>query len=40
VPNELHQFRNTSDTPLKFLCLVPNSSYDKPVSMAAECGEK
>jgi quercetin dioxygenase-like cupin family protein len=40
VPNELHQFRNTSDTPLKFLGLVPNSSYDKPVSMAAECGEK
>ncbi len=40
VPNEVHQFRNTGTTPLKFLCLVPNSSYDKPVSMAAECGEK
>ena len=40
VPNEVHQFRNTGATPLKFLCLVPNSSYDRPVSMAAECGEK
>ena len=40
VPNEVHQFRNTGETPFKFLCLVPNSSYDRPVSMAAECGEK
>jgi quercetin dioxygenase-like cupin family protein len=39
VPNEPHQFQNTGSTPLKFLCLVPNSSYDKPISMAAECGE-
>lgn len=22
-PNELHQFRNTGTTPLKFLCLIP-----------------
>ena len=40
VPNEVHQFKNTGASPLKFLCLVPNSSYDQPVSMAAECGEK
>lgn len=40
VPNEVHQFRNTGSTPLKFLCLVPNSSYDLPVSMAAECAER
>ncbi len=38
-PNDVHQFRNTGTTPLKFLCLVPNSSYDLPVTMAAECGE-
>ncbi len=24
APNEVHQFRNTGDVPLKFLCLVPN----------------
>jgi len=23
-PNETHQFRNTGEVPLKFLCLVPN----------------
>jgi quercetin dioxygenase-like cupin family protein len=40
VPNEVHQFRNTGSTPLKFLCLVPNASYDKPISMAAECAER
>lgn len=39
VPNEVHQFRNTSDKPLKFLCLVPNSSYDRPITVAAECSE-
>jgi len=39
VPNEVHQFLNTSAGPLKFLCLVPNSSYNLPVSMAAECAE-
>ena len=26
VPDEVHQFKNTGDTPLKFLCLVPNSA--------------
>ena len=40
APNEVHQFQNTSDKPLKFLCLVPNSSYNLPVQMAAECAEK
>lgn len=24
VPNELHQFKNTSDRKLEFLCLIPN----------------
>jgi len=37
APNDVHQFRNTGDAPLKFLCLVPNSSVGQPVSMAAEC---
>ena len=23
-PNDLHQFRNSSEKPLKFLCLIPN----------------
>jgi quercetin dioxygenase-like cupin family protein len=40
IPNEVHQFRNTGSTPLKFLCLVPNSSYNLPVSMAAECADR
>jgi quercetin dioxygenase-like cupin family protein len=38
VPNEVHQFRNTGAAPLKFLCLVPNSSKGAPVTMA-ECGK-
>ncbi len=38
VPDEIHQFRNTGPVPLKFLCLVPNSSLNQPVTMAPECG--
>jgi quercetin dioxygenase-like cupin family protein len=38
TPGEVHQFRNTGSVPLKFLCLVPNSSVTQPVSVAAECG--
>jgi quercetin dioxygenase-like cupin family protein len=37
TPNEVHQFRNTGATPLKFLCLVPNSSVDRRAAVAAEC---
>jgi quercetin dioxygenase-like cupin family protein len=37
TPDEVHQFRNTGPTPLKFLCLVPNSSVGKQVTVAAEC---
>jgi len=33
-PNEVHQFRNTGDAPLKFLCLIPNSAAGKPVTVA------
>ena len=37
-PDEVHQFRNTSDKPLKFLCLVPNSAAAKTVTVTPECG--
>ena len=37
TPNEVHQFRNTGSSPLKFLCMVPNSSVGQAVTVAAEC---
>jgi len=37
-PNEIHQFRNTGQAPLKFLCLIPNSALEKPITVAPECG--
>ncbi len=37
-PDEVHQFRNTGQTPLKFLCLIPNSAAGKQVTVAPECG--
>ena len=37
-PDEVHQFRNTGSTPLKFLCLIPNSAAGKAVTVAPECG--
>ena len=37
-PDEVHQFRNTGDAPLEFLCMVPNVSYTAPVHQAPECG--
>lgn len=37
APNEVHQFRNTGSAPLKFLCMVPNSSVGQPVTVAVEC---
>ncbi len=39
-PDEIHQFRNTGDTPLKFLCLIPNSATDKQVTVVPECGHE
>jgi quercetin dioxygenase-like cupin family protein len=39
-PNEVHQFRNTGSTPLKFLCLVPNSATGKKATVAPECGRE
>jgi len=37
-PDEVHQFRNTGDSSLKFLCLIPNSAAGKKVTVAPECG--
>jgi quercetin dioxygenase-like cupin family protein len=37
TPGEVHQFLNTGASPLKFLCMVPNSSAGQPVTVAAEC---
>jgi quercetin dioxygenase-like cupin family protein len=37
-PDEVHQFRNTGPTPLKFLCLVPNDAAKKTVTVPPECG--
>lgn len=39
-PDEVHQFRNTGRSPLKFLCLVPNSATGKTVTVAPECGRE
>jgi quercetin dioxygenase-like cupin family protein len=38
-PNEIHQFRNTGQAPMKFLCLIPNSATGKNVTVAPECGD-
>jgi len=38
VPNDVHQFKNTGDVPLKFLCLIPNAATEKQVTVAPECG--
>jgi quercetin dioxygenase-like cupin family protein len=37
APNDIHQFKNTGEAPMKFLCLVPNSYKSLPVTMAPEC---
>ena len=37
-PDEIHQFRNTGNRPMKFLCVVPNSATGKNVTVAPECG--
>jgi quercetin dioxygenase-like cupin family protein len=37
-PDEVHQFRNTGQAPLKFLCLIPNLAAGKSVTVAPECG--
>lgn len=37
-PDEVHQFRNTSDAPIKFLCLIPNAGAVQTGPVAPECG--
>lgn len=39
-PDEVHQFRNTGNLPLKFLCLIPNTATGKKVTVAPECGRE
>jgi quercetin dioxygenase-like cupin family protein len=39
-PDEVHQFRNTGPTPLKFLCLAPNEAARKTATVAPECGRE
>ena len=36
-PDEVHQFRNTGDQPLKFLCLVPNAASSQSQLVKPEC---
>ena len=38
TPGDVHQFRNTGQVPLKFLCMVPNDAANQPISQAPECG--
>ncbi len=37
APNDIHQFRNTGEATLKFLCLIPQSANHNPVA-PPECG--
>ncbi len=36
APDEVHQFKNAGETPLKFLCLVPNDFASKPINCAED----
>jgi len=38
TPGDVHQFRNTGQVPMKFLCMVPNDAANQPISQAPECG--
>ena len=38
APDEVHQFRNTGEQPLRFLCMIPNSATGKRVTVVPECG--
>jgi quercetin dioxygenase-like cupin family protein len=39
-PDEVHQFRNTGNETLKFLCLIPNSATGQQVTVIPECGSE
>ncbi len=36
APNDVHQFRNTGQEPMRFLCLIPNSAAGKSVNVVPE----
>ncbi|MDC0935242.1 cupin domain-containing protein [Pirellulales bacterium] len=36
--DDVHQFKNTGDETMKFLCLIPNSATGKTVTVVPECG--
>lgn len=38
-PDDVHQFKNVGDGPLKFLCLIPNSADNRPADQRAECSD-
>ena len=37
APDQLHQFRNTGETPLKFLCLIPHVTTDSGNAVSRDC---
>lgn len=39
APDEVHQFQNLGESPLKFLCLVPNSANNAQFVAKPECAE-
>jgi quercetin dioxygenase-like cupin family protein len=39
APNELHQFRNTGPTPLRFLCVIPNQPSAAPTDAPVRADE-
>jgi len=40
APNDVHQFRNSTDSELRFLCLIPSSATDQRVHPVPECGSE
>ena len=36
APDDVHQFKNSGDGPLRFLCLVPNDFASKPISCTVD----
>ncbi|MDH3717926.1 MAG: cupin domain-containing protein [Planctomycetota bacterium] len=37
APDDIHQFRNTGTTAMKFLCMVPHIPEGTPVKVLPEC---
>ncbi len=37
APDDVHQFRNTGPTTMKFLCMVPHIPEGTPVKVLPEC---